>query len=235
MLEWFLHVLEWWFAMHEAAKNLFDDVKFFTCQPCRRRLRSTALSHIIASPAWKSRNLWHRSRRKIPKHFNNSDVEACKEQREKEFLWLNFISKNRDFVLACGLHWNMFHNHDGKVLIFNTYIKFFSFMQFYLRENFQLEFFKIQKSSFKVSLSSSWIFISFQLCNHKKNVESKNANCKLQVDVDDNQRIALVSDGICAVKGKMYGTNFLAFESSAMWISNKFHEKHLRDLNYLKW
>lgn len=55
-----------------------------TCQPCSSRLRSTALSHMTASPAWKSRSLQHRSRRKMPKHFNNSEVEACEGREGRE-------------------------------------------------------------------------------------------------------------------------------------------------------
>jgi hypothetical protein len=55
---------------------------------------------MIASPAWKSRNLWQRSRRKIPKHFNNSDVEACVKKREK---------------LICGLT-NIFVENNGGIL-----------------------------------------------------------------------------------------------------------------------
>lgn len=56
-----------------------------TCHPCNSRLRSTALSHMIASPAWKSRSLWQRSRKKIPKHLSSSEVDACKEKREKKY------------------------------------------------------------------------------------------------------------------------------------------------------
>lgn len=39
---------------------------------------------MMASPAWKSRSLWQRSRRKIPKHFSSSDVEAYKKIKENE-------------------------------------------------------------------------------------------------------------------------------------------------------
>lgn len=45
-----------------------------TCHPCNNKLRSTARSHITASPAWKSRKRQQRSRRKIPRHFKSSEV-----------------------------------------------------------------------------------------------------------------------------------------------------------------
>lgn len=57
-----------------AMKSVSTSI--ITCQPWSSKLRSTALSHMTASPAWKSRSLQHRSRRKMPKHFNNSEVEA---------------------------------------------------------------------------------------------------------------------------------------------------------------
>lgn len=47
-----------------------------TCQPWSRRLLSTVLSHITASPAWKSLNRVHFLCRKTPRHFKSSDVEA---------------------------------------------------------------------------------------------------------------------------------------------------------------
>lgn len=60
------------------------EFRLITCQPCSNRLRSTARSHITASPAWKSRSLKQRSRKKMPKHFSNSDVEACKKEKRSK-------------------------------------------------------------------------------------------------------------------------------------------------------
>ena len=48
----------------------------YTCQPCKRRLRSTILSHMTASAAWKLFNRRHRLKRKTPKQRNSSEVEA---------------------------------------------------------------------------------------------------------------------------------------------------------------
>lgn len=47
-----------------------------TCQPWSRRLLSTVLSHMTASPAWKSLNRVHFLCRKTPRHLSNSEVEA---------------------------------------------------------------------------------------------------------------------------------------------------------------
>lgn len=47
-----------------------------TCQPWRSKLLSTVLSHMTASPAWKSRSLVHLLCRNSPRHLSNSDVEA---------------------------------------------------------------------------------------------------------------------------------------------------------------
>lgn len=57
-----------------------NSVFSLTCHPWSSRLRSTARSHITASPAWKSRSFRHRSCRNIPKHFSSSDVEAWNEE-----------------------------------------------------------------------------------------------------------------------------------------------------------
>lgn len=121
--------------MNQCARSLtFADfnwtfnLSLHTCQPCRRRLLSTALNHIMASPAWKSRNLWQRSRRKIPKHFNNSDVEACNEWEEQlrgltqKVFQIKLGNLFRGSCVWCGFacgqietHFITWQNRDGKV------------------------------------------------------------------------------------------------------------------------
>lgn len=70
----------------------------FTCHPCKRRLRSTARSHMTASPAWKSRSFLQRSCRNMPKHLRSSDVDAwCfvfdeiwkRKKREKKSIFIS--------------------------------------------------------------------------------------------------------------------------------------------------
>lgn len=101
------HWLDWWMPrprMWKERNDQHDDFEKYlnesiTCHPCSKRLLSTALNHMTASLAWKSFNFLQRSCKNIPKHFNNSEVDACKLKSNKRKIILIFIARKVERLL----------------------------------------------------------------------------------------------------------------------------------------
>lgn len=119
------HWLDWW-TQHPTRRSQKDERRLascpiwirwtfncITCHPWSNRLRSTARSHITASPAWKSRNLRQRSCKNIPKHFKSSEVDAYLRKKisvilyETGLIWFiySFI-KYINSIFQQSIYWN---------------------------------------------------------------------------------------------------------------------------------
>lgn len=128
-----------------------------TCQPCNKRLRSTALSHMMASPAWKSRSFRQRSRRNMPKHFSSSEVDACKLLKEKKIVILMNIYK-----FSTQSHKESRHDGWSRRRAVWTYTLIHSFIQIKVNA---CNTFQKKKNEFSTNLSrmlSSSFFISLE-------------------------------------------------------------------------